>query len=281
VELNRAVAAAYGWTFDLGHGSSETTQARFTISPQGRSKVPDLLLALNHERYPAEQRETRGGEHQGPKRKRKPPTEWLAAGESVNSADRPVILRDTPDAKWRLLELVLRAESYAGSPRQEWPEIILVGDGFDAATLATARALAAAYEVTIRYAGSLVSSPRSSTESASAPTPRDETPAIDAMASFFAKEQRRAFSIEGKLRWSARRRRAFAYVRQFGRFDGDEGFWRSHLSHPESLRLSSGENRIQFRLRSKRDFESFEANIGSLAHVAWVGAPASATEDPE
>ena len=52
-----AVASAYGWSFDLGHGFHESRQARrFTISPQARAKVLDLLLALNHERSAAEQR---------------------------------------------------------------------------------------------------------------------------------------------------------------------------------------------------------------------------------
>jgi hypothetical protein len=40
----------------------------------------------------------------------------------------PAILRDSPDA----------AESHAGKPREQWPEIILVGDAFAASTLGEA-----------------------------------------------------------------------------------------------------------------------------------------------
>jgi methylase of polypeptide subunit release factors len=57
VEMDHAVAAAYGWTdLDLGHGLRETKQGiRHTISEAARREVLDRLLALNHERYSQEQ----------------------------------------------------------------------------------------------------------------------------------------------------------------------------------------------------------------------------------
>jgi hypothetical protein len=57
VEMDHAVAAAYDWTdLDLGHGFHQTKQgARYTISEAARRTVLDRLLALNHERYAAEQ----------------------------------------------------------------------------------------------------------------------------------------------------------------------------------------------------------------------------------
>jgi hypothetical protein len=57
VEMDHAVAAAYGWTdLDLGHGFHETKQGiRYTISEPARRTVLDRLLALNHEHYAAEQ----------------------------------------------------------------------------------------------------------------------------------------------------------------------------------------------------------------------------------
>ena len=59
VEMDRAVAAAYGWTdLDLGHGFHETKQGvRFTISEAARREVLDRLLRLNHERYAEEVRQ--------------------------------------------------------------------------------------------------------------------------------------------------------------------------------------------------------------------------------
>lgn len=56
VEMDKAVAAAYGWdTLDLGHGFHETKQGiRFTISEAARREVLQRLLALNHERYAEE-----------------------------------------------------------------------------------------------------------------------------------------------------------------------------------------------------------------------------------
>jgi hypothetical protein len=56
VELDRAVALAYGWDdLGLGHGFHQTRQGeRFTISEVARRKVLDLLLKLNHERHAVE-----------------------------------------------------------------------------------------------------------------------------------------------------------------------------------------------------------------------------------
>jgi hypothetical protein len=57
VEMDHAVAAAYGWTdLELGHGFHETKPGiRYSISEAARRTVLDRLLALNHERYAAEQ----------------------------------------------------------------------------------------------------------------------------------------------------------------------------------------------------------------------------------
>jgi hypothetical protein len=59
VEMDRAVAAAYGWNdLDLGHGFHETPQGvRFTISEAARREVLTRLLRLNHERYAEEVRQ--------------------------------------------------------------------------------------------------------------------------------------------------------------------------------------------------------------------------------
>jgi hypothetical protein len=56
VEMDYAVAAAYGWTdLDLGHGFHETKQGtRYTISEPARREVLGRLLELNHQRHAAE-----------------------------------------------------------------------------------------------------------------------------------------------------------------------------------------------------------------------------------
>jgi hypothetical protein len=58
VEMDQAVAAAYGWDdLDLGHGLHQTKQGlRFTISEEARREVLGRLLALNHARYEEEER---------------------------------------------------------------------------------------------------------------------------------------------------------------------------------------------------------------------------------
>jgi len=56
VEMDQAVAVAYGWKdLDLGHGFHEIKQGlRFTVSNSARRTVLDRLLELNHQRYEEE-----------------------------------------------------------------------------------------------------------------------------------------------------------------------------------------------------------------------------------
>jgi hypothetical protein len=53
VEMDQAVAAAYGWSdLDLGHGFHKTKQGeRYTLGESARREVLDRLLALNHQRH--------------------------------------------------------------------------------------------------------------------------------------------------------------------------------------------------------------------------------------
>jgi hypothetical protein len=59
VEMDQAVAAAYGWSdLELGHDFYETKQGvRFTISEPARREVLQRLLKLNHERYAEEEKQ--------------------------------------------------------------------------------------------------------------------------------------------------------------------------------------------------------------------------------
>src|SRR5262249_2119406 len=59
VEMDQAVASAYGWTdLSLDHGFHEMKQGlRYTISEPARRKVLARLLKLNHERYAEEVRQ--------------------------------------------------------------------------------------------------------------------------------------------------------------------------------------------------------------------------------
>jgi hypothetical protein len=56
VEMDQAVAVAYGWSdLDLGHGFHATKQGkRYTLSEPARRTVLDRLLSLNHQRYAEE-----------------------------------------------------------------------------------------------------------------------------------------------------------------------------------------------------------------------------------
>ena len=73
VEMDRAVARAYGWTdLKLDHGFHVTKQGqRFTIRESARREVLDRLLQLNYERYAEEERLGLHDKKRG-KKKRKP-----------------------------------------------------------------------------------------------------------------------------------------------------------------------------------------------------------------
>ena len=78
VEMDQAVAAAYGWgDLDLDHGFHETKQGlRFTISEAARREVLQRLLKLNHERY---EEEVAQGLHKKKKGRKKSTTKRKAA----------------------------------------------------------------------------------------------------------------------------------------------------------------------------------------------------------
>ena len=56
IEMDRVVAAAYGWDdLSLGHDFRETKQGkRFTVSEVARREILDRLLTLNHQYYQME-----------------------------------------------------------------------------------------------------------------------------------------------------------------------------------------------------------------------------------
>jgi hypothetical protein len=94
VEMDNAVAAAYGWEdLVLGHGFHETAQGtRYTISEAARREVLARLLKLNHERYEEEQRQA--GLQEKPKK---------AAKDKPAPAPRPVRAASAAPAQFSLI----------------------------------------------------------------------------------------------------------------------------------------------------------------------------------
>lgn len=88
VELDHAVAEAYGWQdLDLDHDFWETRQGtRFTVGPEARVELLDRLLELNHARY---EEEVRMGLHakKAPKRR---------SSAVLSSASDPVLFEVEP-----------------------------------------------------------------------------------------------------------------------------------------------------------------------------------------
>ncbi|MCL7459027.1 hypothetical protein M8I35_17745 [Micromonospora sp. MSM11] len=92
VEIDEAVAEAYGFNLALGHGFHRTRQGtRFTLDPNAQVDVLDLLLELNHQRH---QEEERKGLHAGTARKspkRAKPVPRPRAAKAAASAE-PLLL---------------------------------------------------------------------------------------------------------------------------------------------------------------------------------------------
>jgi hypothetical protein len=95
IEMDKAVAGAYGWTgLDLGHGFHNTKLGlRFTISEAARREVLGRLLKLNHERYADEAAKglhDKKGKGKGGGRGRR---------ASKNQAAEPSLYEDDPPAE--------------------------------------------------------------------------------------------------------------------------------------------------------------------------------------
>jgi hypothetical protein len=77
VEMDRAVAAAYGWSdLALDHSFHETQQGiRFTISESARREVLARLLKLNHERHEEETRQVPQAKPKGSRGRKKQRTD--------------------------------------------------------------------------------------------------------------------------------------------------------------------------------------------------------------
>lgn len=86
VEMDKAVAAAYGWSdLNLDHGFHETKQGiRYTISEDARREVLARLLRLNHERYADEVK--RGLHDTKAKRPARKPKATAATRQSATAA---------------------------------------------------------------------------------------------------------------------------------------------------------------------------------------------------
>jgi hypothetical protein len=84
IEMDNAVAAAYGWqNLELSHGFHQTKQGlRFTISETARREVLDRLLELNHQRYAEEVAQ---GLHDKGKKKAKSTKSGVKKGKDKDS----------------------------------------------------------------------------------------------------------------------------------------------------------------------------------------------------
>ncbi len=92
VDMDNAVATAYGWTdLDLGHGFHETKQGvRYTLSDPARREVLARLLKLNHERYAEEVK-------QGLHEKKKPKGTKGMKEAKVNTQAGPSLFQNEED----------------------------------------------------------------------------------------------------------------------------------------------------------------------------------------
>ena len=86
----------------------------------------------------------------------------------------------------------------------------------------------------------------------------------------------------GLIRFKVLMRSKHAYVMQRQRFPGDEEFWRSRLSRPDSIATRRNGNQLRFSLYTAQDFSTFQTVMDSDAHsFAWIlsAAPGEGIED--
>ncbi len=83
IDLDKAVAAAYGWDdLDLAHDFQETRLGvRFTVAASAQTEILDRLLELNHARHAREQAEAATGSKPNRRRTRGSPGQLSLVGE--------------------------------------------------------------------------------------------------------------------------------------------------------------------------------------------------------
>jgi hypothetical protein len=124
VEMDQAVAAAYGWTdLELGHDFHETKQGvRFTISEAARREVLQRLLKLNHERYAEEEKQGLHGKKGAAKRAaaetkpKRPTSKPVVAARTLFAIDdeTPVQVATLSDREMALCAFVVEVLNVAG-----------------------------------------------------------------------------------------------------------------------------------------------------------------------
>lgn len=127
VEMDIAVAAAYGWSdLDLGHGFYETAQGvRFTISEAARREVLARLLQLNHERY---EEEVRQGLHEKDKKKAKEDNPARQKPKKLVQPEGQMNLLAEPE----VTDMAEAAEALPPTPASEigsWDQCVCLGCG--------------------------------------------------------------------------------------------------------------------------------------------------------
>ena len=86
----------------------------------------------------------------------------------------------------------------------------------------------------------------------------------------------------GKILFTVLMRNQFAYVTQRQRFSGDEEFWRTRLSHPESIGTRREGSHLRFRLHTAADFTTFENLMSDArANLPWTATAAEDGQDAD
>jgi hypothetical protein len=84
-------------------------------------------------------------------------------------------------------------------------------------------------------------------------------------------KDRLEYPQSGRSRWWVIVRGVYAYVLQFGRFVGDEDFWRARLSQPVSVVSRLNGDQLRFHLVISSDFNSFQQVMDEQANgFSWL-----------
>jgi hypothetical protein len=89
------------------------------------------------------------------------------------------------------------------------------------------------------------------------------------------------YRVDGKRRFYLSCRRKYAYVWQWGRFEGDDALWQKVLSEPRHVRLVSKDRALRFHLTTQGDFAAFADAMAHQVATAEFSEDADFDRPPE
>jgi hypothetical protein len=89
------------------------------------------------------------------------------------------------------------------------------------------------------------------------------------------------FTIGGKTRYQTYVRSVYAYIFQWGRFDGDIEFWNKHLKNDPRVKAIAHDANLRFVVRDGADFNAFVSAVDAELRPDQFAAQEAGSPDKE